>query len=145
MSSSHWENQTTFSRSASGVFWQNSRKSACAPGFFAICLRQLAIVRQSLSRSRAISGERLRPVPHPSVQVGQYEQWLLDNHTVFYDDAVEPSVRPADGKRFPAGGWSVPYGTGQAEYPASSALPETEVASFQIWSGGQDLLNIPVT
>jgi DUF2075 family protein len=33
-------------------------------------------------------GRRLRPVPHPSVQVGQYEQWLLDNHTVFYDDAV---------------------------------------------------------
>jgi DUF2075 family protein len=33
-------------------------------------------------------GQRLRPVPHPSVQVGQYEQWLLDNHTVFYDDAV---------------------------------------------------------
>ena len=33
-------------------------------------------------------GQRLRPVPHPSVQVGQYEQWLLDNHTVFYEDAV---------------------------------------------------------
>ena len=33
-------------------------------------------------------GQRLRPVPHPSVQVGQYEQWLLDNHTVFYDDKV---------------------------------------------------------
>jgi DUF2075 family protein len=33
-------------------------------------------------------GQRLRPVPHPSRQVGQYEQWLLDNHTVFYDDAV---------------------------------------------------------
>ncbi len=33
-------------------------------------------------------GGRVRPVLHPSVQVGQYEQWLLDNHTVFYDDAV---------------------------------------------------------
>jgi DUF2075 family protein len=33
-------------------------------------------------------GKRLRPVPHPSVQVGQYEQWLLDNHTVFYEDGV---------------------------------------------------------
>jgi hypothetical protein len=33
-------------------------------------------------------GQRLRPVPHPSVQVGQYEQWLLDNHTVFYEDGV---------------------------------------------------------
>ena len=33
-------------------------------------------------------GQRLRPVPHPSVQVGQYEQWLLDNHTVFYEDDV---------------------------------------------------------
>jgi DUF2075 family protein len=36
-------------------------------------------------------GQRLRPVPHPSVQVGQYEQWLLDNHTVFYEDRVELS------------------------------------------------------
>jgi len=36
-------------------------------------------------------GQRLRPVPHPSVQVGQYEQWLLDNHTVFYDDGVSLS------------------------------------------------------
>ena len=35
-----------------------------------------------------VVGQRLRPVPHPSVQVGQYEQWLLDNHTVFYEDAV---------------------------------------------------------
>jgi DUF2075 family protein len=35
-----------------------------------------------------VVGGRLRPVPHPSVQVGQYEQWLLDNHTVFYEDAV---------------------------------------------------------
>jgi DUF2075 family protein len=33
-------------------------------------------------------GKRLRPVPHPSVQVGLYEQWLLDNHTVFYEDGV---------------------------------------------------------
>lgn len=33
-------------------------------------------------------GQRLRPVPHPSVQVGQYEQWLVDNHTVFYEDGV---------------------------------------------------------
>ncbi|HUH17396.1 MAG TPA: DNA/RNA helicase domain-containing protein, partial [Methylomirabilota bacterium] len=33
-------------------------------------------------------GGKLRPVPHPSVQVGQYEEWLLDNHTVFYEDGV---------------------------------------------------------
>ncbi|MEX2135600.1 MAG: DUF2075 domain-containing protein [Chloroflexota bacterium] len=33
-------------------------------------------------------GGRVRPVPHPSVQVGHYEQWLLDNHTVFYEDGV---------------------------------------------------------
>ena len=33
-------------------------------------------------------GQRLRPVPHPSVQVGHYQQWLLDNHTVFYEDRV---------------------------------------------------------
>jgi hypothetical protein len=51
----------------------------------------------------------------------------------------------ADGTRFPAGGWSVPYGTGQADYPASSALPEKDVAAFQIWSNGQELLNIPAT
>jgi hypothetical protein len=51
----------------------------------------------------------------------------------------------ADGKRFPAGSWSVPYGPEQAEYPASSALQEQDVVAFQIWSGGQDLLNIPTT
>jgi uncharacterized protein len=33
-------------------------------------------------------GGRLRPVAHPSVQVGQYEAWLVDNHTVFYEDGV---------------------------------------------------------
>ncbi|MDP3983821.1 MAG: peptidase S24, partial [Acidimicrobiia bacterium] len=33
-------------------------------------------------------GQKLRPVPHPSVQVGHYEQWLLDNHTAFYEDGV---------------------------------------------------------
>ena len=33
-------------------------------------------------------GQRLRPVPHPSVQVGQYQQWLLDNHTAFYEDGI---------------------------------------------------------
>lgn len=31
---------------------------------------------------------KLRPVLHPSAQVGRYEQWLNDNHTVFYDDGV---------------------------------------------------------
>lgn len=51
----------------------------------------------------------------------------------------------ADGKRFPAGSWKVPYGTEQAEYPASSALQEQDVVGFQIWSGGQDLLNVPTT
>jgi anti-sigma factor RsiW len=51
----------------------------------------------------------------------------------------------ADGTRFPAGGWSVPYGTGVASYPASSALPEKDVVAFQIWSNGQDLLTIPAT
>jgi DUF2075 family protein len=34
-------------------------------------------------------GKRIRPVLHPSVQVGGYQQWLLDNHSVFYEtDAV---------------------------------------------------------
>ncbi|MBA2311662.1 MAG: DUF2075 domain-containing protein [Actinobacteria bacterium] len=34
-------------------------------------------------------GQRIRRVLHPSVQVGGYQQWLLDNHAVFYDtDAV---------------------------------------------------------
>src|SRR5688572_13736490 len=34
-------------------------------------------------------GKRIRRVLHPSVQVGGYQQWLLDNHAVFYDtDAV---------------------------------------------------------
>ena len=34
-------------------------------------------------------GQRIRRVLHPSVQVGGYQQWLVDNHAVFYDtDAV---------------------------------------------------------
>ena len=33
-------------------------------------------------------GGRLRPVPHPSIQVGQYQQWLIDNHTAFYEDGI---------------------------------------------------------
>jgi uncharacterized protein len=33
-------------------------------------------------------GGKLQPKPHPSVQVRQYQQWLLDNHTVFYEDDV---------------------------------------------------------
>ena len=49
----------------------------------------------------------------------------------------------ADGNRFPAGSWSVPDGSELADYPASSALQEQDVDSFQIWSNGEDLLNIP--
>jgi hypothetical protein len=49
------------------------------------------------------------------------------------------------GKRFPAGSWKVPDGAERSDYPASSALPEQDVTSFQIWSNGQDLLNIPAT
>ena len=30
-------------------------------------------------------GQKIRRVLHPSVQVGGYQQWLLDNHAVFYD------------------------------------------------------------
>ncbi len=34
-------------------------------------------------------GTQVRRVLHPSVQVGGYQQWLLDNHVVFYEtDAV---------------------------------------------------------
>ena len=34
-------------------------------------------------------GKQVRRVLHPSVQVGGYQQWLLDNHEVFYEtDAV---------------------------------------------------------
>lgn len=34
-------------------------------------------------------GQKIRRVLHPSVQVSGYQQWLLDNHAVFYDtDAV---------------------------------------------------------
>lgn len=49
-----------------------------------------------------------------------------------------------DGTKFAAGSWSVPY-TGQADYPASSALQEQDVTAFQIWSNGQELLNVPAT
>ena len=38
-------------------------------------------------------GKQVRRVLHPSVQVGGYQQWLLDNHSVFYEtDAVAPSA-----------------------------------------------------
>ncbi len=37
----------------------------------------------------SIVGKQVRRVLHPSVQVGGYQQWLLDNHSVFYEtDAV---------------------------------------------------------
>ena len=37
----------------------------------------------------ALVGKQVRRVLHPSVQVGGYQQWLLDNHSVFYEtDAV---------------------------------------------------------
>jgi hypothetical protein len=51
----------------------------------------------------------------------------------------------ADGTKFPAGGWSVPDGSELADYPASSSLQEEDVAEFQIWSNGHDLLNVPAT
>jgi DUF2075 family protein len=35
-----------------------------------------------------VVGQRPRVVAHPSVQVGLYEQWLLDNHTAFYEDGI---------------------------------------------------------
>jgi hypothetical protein len=51
-----------------------------------------------------------------------------------------------DGKKFAAGSWSVPYGAaGVASYPAAASLPEKDVVAFQIWSNGEDLLNIPAT
>jgi len=40
-------------------------------------------------------GGRMRDVLHPSVQVGQYQQYLKDNNSAFYDE-TEPSSR---------GGW----------------------------------------
>lgn len=54
-------------------------------------------------------------------------------------------VVKADGTRFPAGSWNVPYGPEQADYPASSALQEKDVTAFQIWSNGHELVNIPTT
>lgn len=33
-------------------------------------------------------GQRIRRVLHPSVQVGGYQQWLVDNHSVFYEDGI---------------------------------------------------------
>jgi hypothetical protein len=51
----------------------------------------------------------------------------------------------ADGTRFPAGSWKVPNQPEQGDYPASSSLQEKDVVAFEIMSGGQELLNVPVT
>ena len=46
-------------------------------------------------------GRQVRRVLHPSVQVGNYQQWLLDNHEVFYDtDAVALVTRADDASAF---------------------------------------------
>ena len=35
-------------------------------------------------------GKQVRRELHPSVQVGGYQQWLLDNHEVFYETDADP-------------------------------------------------------
>jgi uncharacterized protein len=38
-------------------------------------------------------GKQVRRVLHPPVQVGRYQQWLLDTHSVFYDVRASRSMR----------------------------------------------------
>jgi hypothetical protein len=46
-------------------------------------------------------GKQVRRVLHPSVQVGNYQQWLLDNHEVFDEtDAVALVTRADDASAF---------------------------------------------
>ena len=54
-------------------------------------------------------------------------------------------VVKADGTRSPAGSWRVPDGAEKADYPAASSLQEKDVAEFQIWSNGEELLDVPAT
>jgi hypothetical protein len=53
-------------------------------------------------------------------------------------------VVDSDGTRSPAGSWTVAYGKTQAEYPGSAELAAKDVSQFQVMSGGQLEVTVPV-
>jgi predicted anti-sigma-YlaC factor YlaD len=53
-------------------------------------------------------------------------------------------VVDAAGHRWTVGGWRLSYRGGAAWYPASTAVPEPSLRSFQLLSGGHVLAQIPV-
>jgi hypothetical protein len=54
-------------------------------------------------------------------------------------------VVDASGRKVPSGGWTVRGGSQVPDYPASAALPASQVRSFEIISGGKVLDTVPAS
>jgi DUF2075 family protein/DNA replication protein DnaC len=79
-------------------------------------------------------GKQVRRVLHPSVQVGGYQQWLLDNHSVFYEtDAVAlTAVSYLHNLQFDADGelWADRHAEALHRNPLYTGDQSTELAEF---------------
>jgi len=79
-------------------------------------------------------GQKIRRVLHPSVQVGGYQQWLLDNHAVFYDtDAVGlTAVSYLHNMQFDAAGelWAERHADALKANPLFTGDQSAELADF---------------
>jgi hypothetical protein len=75
-------------------------------------------------------GKQVRRVLHPSVQVGGYQQWLLDNHSVFYEaDAVAlTAVSFLHNLSYDADGELWAHGGAQAHVASGSIVLVTDIA-----------------
>ena len=59
--------------------------------------------------------------------------------------ACQLVVVDASGRKSQAGGWTVPGGHQDSDYPASTFLPASQVRSFEIISGGKVLVTVPAS
>lgn len=59
--------------------------------------------------------------------------------------ACQLIVVDANGRKLPSGGWTVPGGHQDSDYPASTSLPASQVRSFEVISGGRVLVTVPVS
>ena len=88
-------------------------------------------------------GKQVRRVLHPSVQVGGYQQWLLDNHAVFYDDRCgradrrqlppQHAVRPEPASSGPTPRRGAPPPTRSS--PATSRIELAEFLNHHLSAG----------
>jgi len=59
--------------------------------------------------------------------------------------ACQLVVVDASGRKSQAGGWTVPGGHQDSDYPASTSLPASQVRSFEVISGGHVLVTVPAS